>query len=208
MDALQFPATYAVYPACKAPRQSSGSWSFSTYPECPLSKSASSVVPLSIRLLVVGLLFLLWIAMVGRFDAREWLVGLVLCLLVAAAAGDHLRVFAGVRLHPGAPLHFLRWFAYFLVALLKANLDMARRVLTPSLPLNPAFVEVRTSLESPLGKLALANSITLTPGTLAVDIHDDRLLVHWVDASPGTDLEAATARIAAGFERHLLGFLK
>jgi len=85
---------------------------------------------------------------------------------------------------------------------------MARRILTPSLPLNPEVVEVKTELQSDLGRLLLANSITLTPGTLTVDVKDDRLLVHWVDCRPGTDLEQATQAIAAGFERHIKGFLK
>ena len=58
---------------------------------------------------------------------------------------------------------------------------MARRVLSPSLPLSPEIVEVQTGLESSLGKLLLANSVTLTPGTLAVDVIDDRILVHWVE---------------------------
>ena len=49
---------------------------------------------------------------------------------------------------------------------LAANLDLARRVLTPSLPIRPAMVLVSTSLRSDLGRLVLANSITLTPGTL------------------------------------------
>lgn len=171
--------------------------------------STPSVAPsFAIRVFVAGLLFLLWIALIGRFDAQEWVVGALVAVMVTALAEPYLGIFSGVRLTPAAPLHFLRWFGYFLIALLRSNLDMARRVLSPSLPLNPAFVEVRTRLTSPLGRLALANSITLTPGTLTVDVRDDVLLVHWVDVSDGADIEAATAGIAAGFERHLLGFLK
>jgi multicomponent Na+:H+ antiporter subunit E len=56
--------------------------------------------------------------------------------------------------------------------------------------------------------LLLANSITLTPGTLSVDVQGGRILVHWVDCAPGDDLAAATREIAESFERHIRGFLK
>ncbi|MEK8019066.1 MAG: Na+/H+ antiporter subunit E, partial [Candidatus Parabeggiatoa sp.] len=61
---------------------------------------------------------------------------------------------------------------------------------------------------SSLGKLMLANSITLTPGTLTVDVVENRLQVHWVDSTPGEDLESATRAIADSFERHLREFLE
>ena len=95
-----------------------------------------------------------------------------------------------------------------MIALVRANLDMARRVLTPALPLRPAMVQIRTSLRSDLGRLVLANSITLTPGTLSVDVDGDALVVHWVDCPPDTDMAAATQQIAGAFERHLRGFLE
>jgi multicomponent Na+:H+ antiporter subunit E len=109
---------------------------------------------------------------------------------------------------PGAPLAFLLYLVSLARALILANLDMARRVLTPSLPIRPALVHINTSLRSELGRLTLANSITLTPGTLTVDVEHDTLTVHWVDCPPGTDMQAATEEIAGGFERHLRGFLE
>jgi multicomponent Na+:H+ antiporter subunit E len=128
--------------------------------------------------------------------------------MVTLVAGRRLAILSGVKLNPAALLHLVRYLAYFIKALILANLDMARRVLSPSLPLRPAVVEVETHLQSPLGKLLLANSITLTPGTLSVDVQDERILVHWVDCPPGTDLSRATRTIAASFERHISGFLQ
>ena len=66
----------------------------------------------------------------------------------------------------------------------------------------PAIVKVRTRLTDPVARLLLANSITLTPGTLTVEISGAWLYVHWVVA-PTTDPDAATREIVAGFERHL-----
>ena len=89
-----------------------------------------------------------------------------------------------------------------MVELVKSNIDVMFRVVTPRVKINPAIVEVKTRLKSPLGRLALANSITLTPGTLTADIKDDRLFIHWIDATT-TDVEGATKKIVDKFEKHL-----
>ena len=85
---------------------------------------------------------------------------------------------------------------------MKANLTLAKIVLSPSLPINPGFVKVRTTLKSPMGRLLLANSITLTPGTLTVEMEGEWLYVHWVTMD-AQDIDGATARIVSGFERYL-----
>lgn len=153
-------------------------------------------------------LFVFWWLLTGSGTLQELGAGALVALVATMAAGPHLKIFSGLRLEPAAPYHLLRYLGYFGVALIRANLDVARRVLSPSLPIRPALVEVRTELQSDLGRLILANSITLTPGTLSVDLRGDHILVHWIDCPPGTDLEAATRTIAAGFEQHLRGFLK
>lgn len=150
----------------------------------------------------------LWLLLVGHVSPDELLVGSLVAVTVSLLAAPRLGILAGIRLHPAAPLHLARFLLYFARALVHANLDMARRILSPIIPLQPALVEVQTRLQSPLGRLVLANSITLTPGTLSVDVQGDRILVHWVDCTPGDDLETATRRIAEAFERHLGGFLK
>ena len=75
-------------------------------------------------------------------------------------------------------------------------------VAAPSLPVNPGIVEVKTKLKSRLGRLILANSITLTPGTFTVEIRDDSLFIHWIDVK-GSDPEEATEMIVRKFEKYL-----
>ena len=72
----------------------------------------------------------------------------------------------------------------FLGELIKSNFDVAARVANPKLPINPGIVKVKTKLKSKLGRIMLANSITLTPGTLTVDIDEDtnELYIHWIYA--------------------------
>jgi multicomponent Na+:H+ antiporter subunit E len=159
-------------------------------------------------LIAFGSCFLLWLLLTGTLAADEVLTGLAVSALIPLLAGERLRIFDGLRLRPGTPWYLLRYLGYFIAALVRANLDVARRVLTPQLPLHPAVVEVETALQSDLGRLLLANSITLTPGTLSVDIREQRLLVHWIDSRMGEDLEAATSAIAAGFEQRLQEFVR
>jgi len=96
------------------------------------------------------------------------------------------------------------WYLFiFIVALIKSNLDVARRVLTPSLPINPGIVKFKTKLTTDYSKMVLANSITLTPGTLTVDVIDDTFYIHWIDVKT-TDPEKAFTEIAEQFEKILL----
>lgn len=159
-------------------------------------------------LLVFVLCWLAWLLLAGKTAPDELLTGALVALLVTVLSAPHLGVFTGLRLEPAALWHLLAFLLAFLRALVLANIDMARRVLSPSLPIRPAVVAVETRLQSSLGRLLLTNAITLTPGTLSVDVQDNRLLVHWVDCPPGYDLRARTDAIVSGFEHHLRGFVK
>ena len=169
--------------------------------------AASAAVSWRHYALVFLVSLLLWLLLVGNLNRDELVAGAFVSLMVTLLFGARFTIFTGFRFSWLAPLYILIYLGNFFVALVRANLDLAARVLTPSLPINPALVEINTQLKSPLGKLLLANTITLTPGTLTVDVIDDRLLVHWVYCPPGTDLQQATDRIAASFEKHLSRFL-
>lgn len=95
----------------------------------------------------------------------------------------------------------------FIVQLILANLDIARRVLSPKIPLNPGIVKVPTKIKSDLGKLTLANSITLTPGTLSLDVSEEAVLVHTVEVQ-GESNEDRQKNISEPFEKILGGIFK
>lgn len=151
-------------------------------------------------LVAVGL-FVVWIALVGTLDPSELIVGAGVAGLATGLSVSRLDLLDGIRLRPSLPFHLVRYFARFSWALVLANVDVARRVASPGrLRIRPAIVDVHTDLKSDLGRLWLANSITLTPGTLTVEVEGEMLKVHWIDVPPGVDLVAATRAIAADFE--------
>ncbi len=76
----------------------------------------------------------------------------------------------------GRILPYLGWLTK---AVVEANFDIARRVLSPGLPISPAIAELRSSQKSDLGRVTYANSITLTPGTVTLEATSDgELTVH------------------------------
>ena len=152
--------------------------------------------------------FAVWLLLVGTLAPAELVAGAIVALLTSWLSLPRLALLDGLRISLALPWHVLRFLAVFLVALVESNIDMARRVLAPELPIRPAIVEVATGLRSRLGRLLLANSITLTPGTLTVDVLEDRLCVHWIDITPGADLEQATRAIVTRFEDRLSAFLQ
>jgi len=151
-----------------------------------------------------AVLLSLWLIFVNTLNWQEVLTGIVLSALVAAFGHTYftqqgLRHFSLKKL-----LYFIIYIPIFFWEILKANLDVAYRVLHPKMPIKPGIVLIKTALKSDTGKLALANSITLTPGTLTMDIIDDNLLIHWINVK-SEDPEEATELIAGRFEPYLRG---
>lgn len=99
-------------------------------------------------------------------------------------------------------VYSIAYIFYLFIAIIKSNLDVALRVVQPTIPINPGIVAVKTKLKSPVGRMILANSITLTPGTLSVDVNGDHYYIHWIDVTD-MDEEGATKKIVAGFEKYL-----
>jgi multicomponent Na+:H+ antiporter subunit E len=147
-------------------------------------------------------LFLVWVLLNGSLATDVLAVGLVAAFVIALLFRDGLAVFSEFRATPRAFGTALVYLFYFLKELVKSNLRLAAIVLSPSLPVRPGIVKVRTRLKSRMGRLLLANSITLTPGTLTVDLDGEWLYIHWVTVE-SADIEGATANIVAGFERYL-----
>jgi len=147
------------------------------------------------------ILMLLWVLLTPR-DMQELWAGLAVSALVVLFTLGMEPVLGDIRWTPKALVFSLAYLGVFLKELIISNLDVARRVVDPKLPIKPGIVKVKTRLNSKIAKTILANSITLTPGTLTVDVQDNYLFIHWIEIKH-EDLEGATEDIVRKFEKYL-----
>jgi len=156
------------------------------------------------KLLDFVILFALWMLLVWSLDIQGVVAGAVVALLFTFVVSGLLpdkaeRLFSPIRWFWA--LAHLGLLVYWIVL---ANLDVLYRVLHPNLPIRPGIVKVKTTLRTDEAKTFLANSITLTPGTLTVDIIDDTLYVHWIYVHDDSeDIKKITWDIAGKFEATL-----
>lgn len=153
-------------------------------------------------LILFATLMLFWLMLVNSLAVDTLLIGALVSLIIALLYRDGLSFFTEFRWTPKAILAGVAYYAYFFRQLVRSNLRLAAIVVDPDLPIEPGILKVRTGLKSSMGRLMLANSITLTPGTLTVEVQGEWLYVHCVTIGE-PDTESATRDIAAGFERYL-----
>lgn len=149
--------------------------------------------------------FLMWSLLNWVPDWQHLIVGIFIAWFVAFMTGGLFIMQPRILKHPLRYWYFLIYYLpKFLWECFKSNVDVAYRVLHPKLPINPGIVKVKTSLKTDIALTFLANSITLAPGTMSVDIDKDNgiLYVHWIDIK-ATDVESATKIVVGRFEKTL-----
>jgi multicomponent Na+:H+ antiporter subunit E len=144
-------------------------------------------------------LFVIWTGLVFPESGQEMIIGIILSsgisILVLARMKDKRNFkISGI-------MYGIKFIFIFTRELIVANVTMAKIVLSPSLPISPKIVKVHTIIDSKVGRALLANAITLTPGTLTIDMIDNDLYIHVVD---GNGLKSAES-IVEPFEKNLKG---
>jgi len=133
---------------------------------------------------------------------REVAVGIVIALIAELMLGDIFPSGAVKILYPRRLFWLVIYTVKFIGFVIKANFDVAYRVLNLYLPIRPGIVKVKTKLKTDMARTFLANSITLTPGTLTVDCVGDHLYIHWINIV-SEDPQEETEIIVRRFERLL-----
>ena len=156
------------------------------------------------KLLLFIASMVVWLVLTATFHLPSVIIGVIVSVFVSIWFSN---IFTK---EPGKFFNLKRivWFLYYLPILfwyiILSNLDVAYRVIHPAMPIKPGIVKIKTELKSELGRVALANSITLTPGTLTVNITDDGYLyIHWIYVK-SEDIQTVSEEIAGRFERILL----
>jgi len=137
------------------------------------------------------LLFVFWLLLSGYFEPL--LLGLGLASVV-------LTVFLAKRMnvidHESYPLHlssrFPAFFGYIFREIVNANIDVSKRILKPGGKISPQLVEIPVPQRTDLGRVIYANSITLTPGTVSVELTKDKVIVHALTREAAADLSAGS----------------
>ncbi len=155
------------------------------------------------------LCFVFWLLLTWSFTAQEMIAGAVVSLAVALFASRffiHENAFH--LLNPARLGALIGYVFVFLRELFKANLDVAKRCFGGCKDVNPGIVKVPVDLEGDYAQAMLANSITLTPGTITLDIAEQEgktyYYIHWIDVAE-TDREKAgdviKGRLESGIRR-------
>ena len=148
--------------------------------------------------------FLFWLAYTSSLAPEELIIGIIIAAFLSLFTYKSFTQIKSEHNIFKRTAAFITYIPIFIIEMVKANIDVARRVINPNLPINPGIVKINTNLQSDYAKLFLANSITLTPGTLTMDIEDDYLYIHWIDIT-SSDKEKQKEQIAGKFEDKLGG---
>jgi len=159
------------------------------------------------RFVLFAISFVFWILLVwpvsavdGQLLIGDIVVGLVVAAFVALVMGQMIRRNFIRLLNPVSYFWAIVYVFVFSYYAIKGGIDVAWRVLHPAMPINPGIVKVRSVLKTETGLTMLANSITLTPGTLTIEVTDDGIFyIHWLNVL-SVDEEAAAEQILRRFE--------
>ncbi|MFC1725899.1 Na+/H+ antiporter subunit E [candidate division KSB1 bacterium] len=147
-------------------------------------------------------LFLIWLGLTWSLDTQEVIAGLIIVTIASFLFSGMMPEELVKIINPLRLFWLILYIPVFTFYVIKANFDVAYRVFHPDLPIKPGIVKVKTKLKTNLARTFLANSITLTPGTLTIDMVDDILYIHWINITSVDQMEE-TKIIVEKFERFL-----
>ncbi len=155
------------------------------------------------RFLLNVMLTLIWIALTGSFTYINLIIGFIISYLVLwiiSRNSEDRRYFT-------IAFKIIRFFFYFLYELVKANMEVAYEVMTVKLHMKPGIVKMELDAKTDLEITLLSNLIALTPGTLVIDVSDDRkvMYVHGIYLK---DREKFIHSIKSRLEKPLLNILR
>ncbi|MCK5382416.1 MAG: Na+/H+ antiporter subunit E [Gammaproteobacteria bacterium] len=133
-------------------------------------------------------LFALWVLLSGHYTPLMLLFGVLSTLFVVflATRADLIDRETQPILIKLSVLFYWVWLGREII---KSNIDVTRRILSPGLPISPTVFTVRAGQKTELGRVTYANSITLVPGTVTMDVDKDVFTVHALTREAAADLK-------------------
>lgn len=140
------------------------------------------------------ILFIFWVVLSGKFDAKHLTIGFVTALVVTWVTLNLLRLPSTqsqdkyYMAYDFPVIGFLLYVPWLLWEVVKANIEIALIIINPKMPIQPQVIQFQKPMASPISHVTLANSITLTPGTITVDVQDGLYTVHAITDSGALSL--------------------
>ncbi|MDV2482358.1 hypothetical protein F8E02_10170 [Methanoculleus sp. Wushi-C6] len=144
-----------------------------------------------------------WYMLSGQLDPFYLGAGIICCGIITLISGDlvfrsNTSVFRSARTF----VRFVLYIPRLMVAIVYANIDVAYRILHPKMPIDPALITIETPFRDDVLRTSFANAMTLTPGTVTVDVTGGTFIVHALvremaekDLLEGRDIQNRLARI-------------
>lgn len=148
------------------------------------------------------LLEIVWLIFTSSFHYQEVITGIFVSLIISLLSWKQYLELDLPALSFKKITFIILYILLLFKEIVKANFDVAYRVIHPKMPIKPGIVVIKTKLKQDIAKMILANSITLTPGTFTLDILGDILLIHWINVKT-ENIDEATKIIGEKFEKYL-----
>lgn len=175
-------------------------------------RNVKGVFATSLLAFVFWILFIIQDINILNIDTQEIVVGLIVSIIIGYFTSplfvkkDGLWIFKRGRI-----FNLLAYIPFYFIELVKANIDVAKIAFSKDLDINPGIVKIETDLKSDYGLAMLANSITLTPGTITMDIYEEDeknyMYIHWLDVSTENEKDAGDM-IKGNFEKKIRGIFE
>lgn len=134
------------------------------------------------------IMFAFWIILSGEFSFVLLFSGIISSLIVSYMSHDLLIKNVDTKISLIKTIRFIKFLPWLLWQIVLANIDLAIRTLNPKMPINPRLIKFNNNLKTDLGMVILANSITLTPGTVTIDVNKNEYLVHIISEKAAQSL--------------------
>ena len=169
-------------------------------------KGADRYGRLAYKAMLFVALFIFWLIICEHYEVRYLVMGALLAGLVTFMTGDLFypnstvkkKEAASIRLIFVSSLSMLAYLPWLLLNIIKANLQVALLILNPRMPIEPILIRFKVKYQREISAVTLANSITLTPGTITVELINNTYIIHALVPESAEDLESGLMQNKVG----------
>ena len=157
------------------------------------------------------ILYIFWFVLSGRLDPKNIVMGIVVAALVTFLTHEFIynplstKTGLGTKYLFACAFRIILYFPWLVLAIIKANLQVAGILIKPRMHIDPVLLQFETKLSKRISLVTLANSITITPGTITVELENGKYIVHSLVRECAGDLETGLMqnKVARIFEDNL-----